>query len=166
MRNAKHSQHLFRGDPPRRFWHFAGQTDLCWEWAGDRFNNGYGRIKVDGKAVLAHRYAYELAFGSIPAGVFVLHRCDNPACVRPSHLFLGSHTDNMRDMLSKGRGVFPKGSHHGNAKLSESDVTSMRQRHAGGESCASLGQEFGIGRGTVHRIVTGRAWRHVQVGAP
>ncbi len=74
----------------------------CWIWMGGNCR-GYGHIKVKGKTKKTHRVAWELAYGPIPEGLFVLHHCDVPPCANPDHLFLGTHTDNMRDMIAKGR---------------------------------------------------------------
>src|SRR5689334_22633122 len=82
-------------------------TDECWEWNGRTDKNGYGslgvRIDRQRKTLTAHRVSHELNIGPVPIGMFVLHRCDNPACVNPSHLWLGTHTDNMKDMVNKRR---------------------------------------------------------------
>lgn len=95
---------------PERFWEkvYKGEGEACWEWLGTR-TRGYGMVWTRppgvrrGHMVLAHRVAWELANGAIPDGMDVLHRCDNPQCVRESHLFLGTHQDNMTDMVAKGR---------------------------------------------------------------
>lgn len=76
----------------------------CWEWTGTKDKHGYGRVRVDQRKARAHRVAWEAFKGEIPAGLHVLHRCDNPGCVNPEHLFLGTHGDNMRDREAKGRG--------------------------------------------------------------
>ena len=101
-------------DPVTRFWSYVNRTPGCWEWTGalskrkrgDRRQRGagYGHFMVTWKTItMAHRYSWELAHGPIPPGLFVCHRCDNPKCVRPDHLFLGTALDNTRDMIAKGR---------------------------------------------------------------
>lgn len=117
-----------RSDVPASFWQKVdkGTEDGCWIWTGARHRKGYGRFAVaNRRKVYAHRYSWELAHGPIPDGLFVLHRCDNPPCVNPGHLFLGTNQDNMRDAAAKGRLV-------SRAKLTEAIVTSMRRRHAAG----------------------------------
>jgi hypothetical protein len=89
------------------------KTDGCWLWTGHLNRGGYGEIRIKGRAVSAHRFAWQLVHGPIPIGMLVMHRCDNPTCVRPDHLALGTDADNMRDRDAKGRGkVWPKGKRH------------------------------------------------------
>ena len=90
-----------------RFWAKVDKTGECWVWTAAKAGGGYGYIGVGGKVVRAHRLSYEWANGPIPDGIFVCHRCDNRACVRPDHLLLGDHAANMRDMASKGRNYKP-----------------------------------------------------------
>lgn len=91
-----------------RFWEKVQKTDTCWTWGGSRHYRGYGFIRSGRTNVLAHRVAWELTNGSIPENMLVCHTCDNTSCVNPEHLFLGSQSDNMRDMTAKGRGK-PRG---------------------------------------------------------
>lgn len=87
-----------------RFWSKVEKTDSCWLWTGMRWTNGYGRFpNGGGQEMRAHRFAWELTYGPIPLGLFACHRCDVKLCVRPEHLFLGTHADNMADMMAKGR---------------------------------------------------------------
>lgn len=93
-------------EPPEdRFWRLTFKTDGCWHYIGNRAPFGYGLIWVHNKLTTTHRYSWRLHFGEIPAGMQVLHKCDEPSCVNPAHLFLGTQRDNMHDMIAKGRGV-------------------------------------------------------------
>ncbi len=96
-----------------RFFSKVNITDSCWLWIASTNEDGYGRFWIDGKMEYAHRVSYEFFFGEIPSDLLVCHTCDNPACVNPEHLFLGTVKDNMQDALSKGRLIIP-------------DVTGMR----------------------------------------
>lgn len=154
-----------------RFWEKVDQSspDGCWLWTGARSPQGYGRFqsggRVNGRSSVASRFSWQLAFGPIPAGMFVLHRCDNPPCVRPDHLFLGTNSDNMADMVNKGRYVsrerLPRGEAHPCARLTEADVIEIRQRFASGETRTSLAKTFGVSLSTVHDIIRRNIWRHV-----
>jgi hypothetical protein len=97
-------RHREPGTLEERFWAKVNKSGECWEWLGTKNPGGYGCFKVNYKMRKAHRVAYELGHGSIPADLCVLHRCDNPGCVRPDHLFLGTRSENMQDMQKKGRG--------------------------------------------------------------
>jgi hypothetical protein len=110
-----------------------------------------------------HRLSYELHFGEIPGGLYVMHSCDNRACVNPAHLSLGTHEDNMRDMTEKGRK--PLGSRSSSAKLTEDQVSEIRRRHGGGEVQRDLAREFGVGHTSIGRIVRGEGWKHVPSAA-
>lgn len=99
-----------------RFWEKVQKTDSCWLWTGGSVPRGYGRfLWPDGRKGYAHRFSYELANGPVPDGLWVLHCCDNPPCVRPDHLWLGTHADNMHDMAAKGRKWHPTHCPHGHA---------------------------------------------------
>lgn len=94
-----------------RFWSKTQYSPGCWEWTANALKSGYGRFKLDGKQMYAHRVAYELMVGLIPPGVKVRHKCDNPPCVNPDHLELGTHADNMRDRDERGRNPFSNRTH-------------------------------------------------------
>jgi len=137
-----------------RFWSKAqkAEGDGCWFWTAAIREDGYGAFKVDGRAVRAHRYAWEITQNPIPAGVEVLHSCDPPACIRPAHLFLGTQAVNMADMVSKGRQAGPRGLQSGRATLTAEQITDLTGRRAAGESLRSLARAFQIHTSTVDRI--------------
>jgi hypothetical protein len=146
----------------QRFWPkvLRAGADDCWIWTGHCDNkNGYGWIGAGGhygKAVHVHRLAYELAFGAIPEGLCVLHHCDNPACVNPSHLFLGTQKDNIEDMIRKGR----RFTGNGNAKLTLDQVREIRRLYGTGQySQRQLGRQFGVTYPNIGSIVRGESWK-------
>lgn len=151
------------------FWeHVAGRgSSGCWEWLGQLNTDGYGRLNIgEHKMVMAHRYAYQLSSGvSIPEGKKVLHDCDNPRCVNPAHLFLGTLLDNTHDMKRKGRASNPPvhiGETNSHAKLTERQVRTIRERYS--QKTASqddLAQQYGVSAGNIYRIVNNLAWKHV-----
>lgn len=122
----------------------------CWTWNQNKDKWGYGRIKRDGKTSQAHRISYEMHVGAIPADLFVLHECDNPACVNPGHLFLGTHQENMDDCRLKGRR--PHGEKHPAAKISDSDVISIR---LDARSQRTIALSYGLSQRHVGRIKRG-----------
>lgn len=126
----------------------------CIEWTASK-RNGYGRVHWDGKPRTVHRLAWAAAHGPIPAGFGVLHRCDNPACLNPDHLFIGTHKENMRDMKSKGRANRPRGATNPRAKLTLAHVDEIR---ACVESGYSLSKRLGVGQTIISRIRRGLAW--------
>jgi len=146
----------------------AGADDACWEWQGQRHSFGHGTIasggaEFGGRRVLAHRLAWELANGRpVPDGMCVLHRCDNPPCCNPAHLFLGTDADNVADMMRKGRHSVANratGARNGRARLSWDMVRSARARHASGESARAIARSLGVAPATIDKIVHGKAWR-------
>lgn len=130
----------------------------CWLWDGAHHKDGYGSIGYKGKIRIAHRVAYQIYRGEIPAGINVCHRCDNRACVNPDHLFLGTHQQNMSDRNAKTRQS--RGATHGPAKLTEDDVKSIRVTP--GLSQRALAARFGVSRRLVRSILAGEKWAHLQ----
>ncbi len=147
-----------------RFLKKIDRSGTCWEWQGCKTPDGYGRINIGGRVALAHRFMWEQTNGKIPTSLCVRHACDNPSCVNPKHLLVGTHADNMKDMSDRGRHVSPKGEANGSSKLTEQQVVEIRRRHKpysrknGG---SSLGREFGVSDALIGLIAKGKAWKHV-----
>ncbi len=142
-----------------RFWPKVERhgPDECWPWIGARNGAGYGHLGAgrQGEGTLAaHRVAFTLSLGPIPDGLCVLHRCDNPPCCNPAHLFLGTNGDNSRDMATKGRA-------HQGSKLRVEDIVAIRERVARGERQAALARDYGISAATVCELVGRKIWRRV-----
>ena len=132
----------------------------CWLWLGaPNQKTGYGQAKFCGRKVDAHRLAWEFTHGLVPSGLSVLHRCDVRTCVRPEHLFLGTHLDNMRDMNFKGRGA--SGARNGASRLTDENVADIRQLSAAGTSQSTIAARFNIGQATVSHICLRHTWRHL-----
>lgn len=137
----------------------------CWLWLGcERGSNGYGSLKVNGKSVVAHRYSWEIHHGPIPSKIFVCHKCDNPACVNPKHLFLGSPSDNINDMVRKGRMncTGPKNAKRGeqnwNHRLTSEQVIAIRNDL---RPQRVIAQEYGVTQAMISSIVRRKSWRHL-----
>jgi hypothetical protein len=143
----------------------------CWVWTGKTIKGGYGdlRVKVDGRwrHVIAHRLAWVETNGEIPDGLFVLHRCDNPPCVNPDHLFLGTHRDNMSDMMEKERRATKKGTANGRCKLTPGEVDVIRRLvNAEGVGVVAVAGRFGLATKTTRKIALGLSWPHVPMHYP
>lgn len=132
-----------------RFWAKVVRSDgeQCWGWAGATQHGGYGTIWDGQRLIRANRYSYELHFGSIPDGMAVCHRCDNPPCCNPAHLFLGSHAENMADAQSKGRTRF------GITCLTAEAIQTAISLRSNGASYTSIGARLGVSHKTVIRAI-------------
>lgn len=135
----------------------VGSTDACWPWIGARNSKGYGQVRLNGRMRPAHRVAFELSFGD-PGSLFVCHRCDNPSCVNPAHLFVGTAADNARDAVSKGRSR--SGERHNQARLTVTRVREIRGLAQAGVQGIALAAKFGVTPQTISHIVTRKTWRH------
>ena len=174
-----------------RFWSKVDIGTDCWTWSAYRWPKGYGCFWLDGRSQRAHRVAYILANGPIPDGLYVCHRCDNPPCVNPHHLFLGMALENSKDMVRKDRGPQglthgrhtkpertargtrngsvlhpesrPRGEHHGQAKLTEADVRAIRgMKQDDGWSNHRIARKFGVAASTIRKVCIGTSWSHVK----
>lgn len=152
-----------------RFWKYIDKLDgnnSCWLWVGSKNRHGYGTITVDGKSLLAHRVSWEIHFGAIPShesyhGLCVLHKCDNPPCVRPDHLFLGTNRDNAIDKIDKNRQAVFAGEHNPRSVLTEKDVKEIRGRCADGERQTDIAREYGVSKYAVWRVIHRKNWAHI-----
>lgn len=169
---------------------FPSRGEGCWEWTGGRNPSGYGRVQLGSNWYLAHRVAWVLANGSIPEGMFICHHCDNPPCVRPDHLFVGTAKDNSHDMAAKGRGcsgekaiyrryphLVPRGDNHPQrrrpeivlrgeqrpwAKYTREKVLEVRRLfHEDKVSRKDIAARLGIPYNTVVGMILGRRWAHL-----
>jgi predicted XRE-type DNA-binding protein len=146
-----------------RFWSKVDKTSHpngCWIWLDHIKPTGYGEFRDGKKKVRAHRFAYELVNGPIPKGMYLLHSCDNRACVNPAHLSIGTAKENQEDMTRKGRGRV--GTRNGSAKLTEQDVMKIKDLLAQGFSQTQIAKRFGVHQTNISEISLGRAWNHLN----
>lgn len=141
------------------FWKRVDKTGECWLWTGALNQYGYGYYRYGGSVWGSHRFAYYLAYGKNPEGYVVRHTCDNPACVRPEHLQLGTHADNVRDRVKRGRSA--RGSANGRSKLKEKDIPVIRARLKEGDGMSVIAREYKVDPASIRHIRDGRNWKHV-----
>jgi hypothetical protein len=161
-----------------KFWLKAQKVGECWEWTGSRQSNGYGVLYPNGKKQpreVAHRVAYKMEVGPIPEGHVVCHRCDNPPCVRPSHLFVGTQKDNIQDCKAKGRMNPYKrhGEKNPRARLTREQVAEIRKLYVIGRykpnqknapyTSKKLAKMFGVAASTIRLVTCGRNWAEVAL---
>lgn len=161
-----------RKKTPKRVWAKIefGEPNGCWEWQAYRTKKGYGQImltispKVQ-KHMYAHRFIYEKTIGEFDLELKVCHSCDNPACLNPNHLWLGTYGDNNRDRQRKGRtkGLEHKGSRNGQAKLNEEKVVLIKLKLRKGENQYDIATEFGVSQAIISNINTGNYWNQVKI---
>jgi hypothetical protein len=145
----------------QRYWAKVDRRggDECWEWTAYCNRSGYGCFGIDGSSVLAHRYGFELANGEIDEDLCVLHRCDNPKCQNPAHLFLGTRVDNAADRDAKGRQA--RGERQGSAVLTEDLVREANRLYRGGMSIPKIAERLGVKKGTLGSVRKGLSWSHL-----
>lgn len=144
----------------KNFWNRVNKTKTCWLWTGGKSAEGYGAVCIGGrKSLLAHRFSWELVNSKIPKGKLICHKCDNPPCVNPKHLFLGDYSTNRLDMLKKGRWPLC-GEKHPRGKLKESQVISIRNLIKEGLTSRVIGDMFGVSKTNVLLIAKNKIWRY------
>jgi hypothetical protein len=134
------------------------QETKCWNWIAAKSAAGYGQIGFNNRVIYAHRFSYELRYGSINQGLCVCHKCDNPACVNPDHLFLGTHQENSSDASKKGRFNPKKGEDNPRSKLTKQIILLIRADH---RSHRAIGKDYGISNRNVSSIKRRETWRHI-----
>ena len=143
----------------QRFWEKVkkGGDDECWLWIGARNNAGYGNIKAEGKYINGHRLSYKIHFGEIKKGMYICHKCDNPSCVNPKHLFMGIPQENDNDKVKKQRQS--RGEKHPISKLTEELVRKIRKESG---SHQSLSIKYNVSRRLIGMVKQKSIWKHVQ----
>ena len=151
-----------------RFWRHVHKTDNCWFWIGatkGKGKNHYGSIKPGGPKnnISAHRASWIIHFGDIPMGQQVCHSCDNPQCIRPDHLFLGTNSKNQQDSSAKGRKYIPdnRGEKHGLSKLKEADVIQIRNLKGSGLRVPAIAKLFNVSVSCIYSVLQGTRWGYV-----
>ena len=140
-----------------RFWSWVNISDpeSCWEWKGHKNKDGYGRFVSNKKRYVSSRFSYTISKGDIPDDLLVCHSCDNPSCVNPEHLFLGSYTDNNRDTVNKGRTNPRKGDNHPHAKITEAQVEEIKMLLESGISNKEIAERYGVSVSHIRNIKYG-----------
>jgi len=153
-------------NPEMHFWSRVNilRGNLCWEWTGPLNNWGYGRAKLSTiKTQIASRVAWILTSGvTPPKGVLVCHKCDNPKCCRPDHLFLGTPSDNSQDRENKSRGRDVKGRNHHHAKLTNENVRDILKMRSEGLFLREIAEKFKVTIATISYVTTGKTWTHIK----
>lgn len=150
----------------KKFWEKVEKTGGCWLWVGAKNPGGYGTIKIESSGdihtILTHRVSWEFHFGPIPDGMLVCHHCDNPPCVNPEHLFLGTDADNAQDMIKKGRKVTKRGEQNNKAKFTTQQILDIRELWAGGGiTKRDIADSYNVSDVAICNIINRKVWKHV-----
>ena len=147
----------------KRFWEKVNKHgDECWEWLGSKDEKGYGYFWDQIRNTKAHRYSWTTHYGRIQKDKIICHHCDNPSCVNPNHLFLGTHQDNANDREAKGRRKNVVGENSPNSKLTDDDVRAIRKQYSSRNyTLDDLSKEFGVCFQQISRIVNRKRWKHI-----
>jgi HNH endonuclease len=148
----------------KAFWAKVKVSDTCWEWDAALYSNGYGHFIISGKDHLAHKVSFQLFGNSIPEGLVLRHTCDNRKCVRPDHLIPGTHSENLRDCVERGR-LNPGrlfGESNAASVLTVEDVRKIRHLFTQGYSLSAISRKFGVGVSAIHSIKHGKTWKGVE----
>jgi hypothetical protein len=151
--------------PEQRFWTKVKKSEACWLWTGVTTLTtvgGHGRLRVGNTMVATHRLSWVFAYGPVPHGLNVLHKCGVPACVRPDHLYLGTQRENTRDSITAGTYHRWVGQSHPRAKLTDEDVRIIRARHAKGERGVDIIRDYGVTPALIYQILRGEVWKHID----
>lgn len=159
------SRYAPRGSSPEeklRFYGWYVTESGCWEWLGRTQSKGYGVLRVSSGNALTHRLAYDVWVDPIPVGLLVRHKCDNPPCINPDHLEVGTYADNMRDKVERGRSNSVRGVHAGLAKLTDVKVREIRYLWSTGDFLQrDIAKMYGVSASAIGQVVVRKSWKHV-----
>ena len=142
-----------------RFERFFNKTENCWEWSGSLRGKGYGGFSLNNKTKIASRVSYELYKEPIPKGLLVCHTCNNPKCVNPDHLYLGTYSDNTQQAVQENRQYIAKGEANGSSKLTEDQILLIRKDH---RAQRAIAKDYGCSQLHISRIKRKLVWKHLS----
>jgi len=160
---ADQSCHKSHSDSITRFWSHVEINDLfdCWNWTACKDRDGYGQFHFKSKQYKAHRVAWILSYGEIPEGLIVCHHCDNPSCINPTHLFLGTHLDNAKDRDLKGRGADHRGNDGIESRLKPEQVIAIRELYQTEKNQSEIARMYKMSHSGIGLIVNRKTWKHI-----